>query len=316
MKIIFAGTPDFATKHLEIVLKSRHDVACVLTQPDRKSGRGKQVRPTPVKELALEKKISILQPSSLKTDEITDKLIDLNPDIILVVAYGLLIPKRILDIPSRGCINVHASILPRWRGASPMEYSILSGDKKVGISYMEMAEGLDEGPVYETHKSDLSSDDNLKGVETKLIQLSEASLNTFLDNIEKGNIRPQKQDQKEVTFAPKINKNLLQIDWQNETSTEVVRKVNALGSKYGTYTFLGKKRIKIYEAKECSSELSLNPGEIHLSEEGMVIFCSDGSSILTNNIQMQGKNIVTGKEFITGYGDLLGIHKNFKYATQ
>jgi methionyl-tRNA formyltransferase len=133
MKIIFAGTPKFASQHLEIVLESNHEVLCVLTQPDRRSGRGKKVNYSPVKELATKKNIKILQPNTLKDQNLEKNLIDINADIILVVAYGLLVPKNILDIPKFGCINVHGSLLPRWRGASPMEYSILEGDKKSGF---------------------------------------------------------------------------------------------------------------------------------------------------------------------------------------
>ena len=147
MKIIFAGTPQFAADHLKLLLNSRHKIECILTQPDRGSGRGKKVKPSPVKEIGLDNGIEVLQPSSLKDEATIESLESAEPDLMLVVAYGLLIPKEILDITQMGCINVHASILPKWRGASPIEYSIYSGDKETGISYMRMTEGLDEGPV-------------------------------------------------------------------------------------------------------------------------------------------------------------------------
>ena len=221
MKIIFAGTPNFAAKHLEIVLQSRHEVLGVLTQPDRKSGRGKKINLSPVKKAALDNDIPVYQPESLRKEEIFDNLKIINPDLILVVAYGLLVPKDILDLPKYGCINIHASLLPRWRGASPMEYAIMSGDKKIGISYMEMSEGLDEGPVYEMHKSTLMENDTLSEVEEKLIQLSDTNLVSFLDNIESGTIRHEAQDGNKATFSPKIDKKLLQIDWHGESSTKI-----------------------------------------------------------------------------------------------
>ena len=152
MNIIFAGTPEFASRHLEILLNSNMKISCVLTQPDRVSGRGKRVTYSPVKQLALDNGLKLLQPSSLKDDGIAQEIKFLKPDIMLVVAYGLIVPKEILGIPEIACINVHGSILPKWRGASPMEYSILNGDKKTGLSYMQMTEGLDEGPVYDIHE--------------------------------------------------------------------------------------------------------------------------------------------------------------------
>ena len=316
MNIIFAGTPDFASRHLEIVMGSKHHISCALTQPDRQSGRGMEVNLSSVKTLAIKEKIEIFQPKSLKNDEVIDKIKYLKPDLMLVVAYGLLIPKPILDIPSLGCINIHASILPRWRGASPMEYSILNGDKKIGLSYMQMSEGLDEGPVYEIHECDLDPEDNLPIVEEKLIQLSEINLNKFLDKIEKNEINHKSQNDEMATFAPKINKDFLQIDWKGESSLEIIRKINALSSKYGTFTHLNDKRVKIHKAKNYQYESSLAPGAIKSSDEGMIVSCKDGTALIVDTIQMQGKNMVTGKEFIRGYANLIEAHKNFNSANQ
>ena len=164
MKIVFAGTPEFASKHLEMILKSDHEIVGVLTQPDRKSGRGKKIHFSPVKQLAELERLNLLQPSNLKNDEFIESFTALKPDLFLVVAYGLIIPKQILKIPNLDSINVHASILPRWRGASPMEYAILNGDNKTGISYMRMNEGLDEGPIYEIHECEISLSDGLEAV--------------------------------------------------------------------------------------------------------------------------------------------------------
>ena len=168
MKIVFAGTPEFASKHLEMILKSEHEIVGVMTQPDRKSGRGKKIHFSPVKQLAELERLNLLQPNNLKNDEFIESFTALEPDLFLVVAYGLIIPKQILEIPNLDSINVHASILPRWRGASPMEYAILNGDNKTGISYMRMNEGLDEGPIYETHECEISLSDGLEEIENKL----------------------------------------------------------------------------------------------------------------------------------------------------
>jgi methionyl-tRNA formyltransferase len=316
MKIIFAGTPDFAAKHLEIVLHSKHEVLSVLTQPDRESGRGKKINLSPVKQTALDNDIDVYQPESLKTKEVFDKLKNTDPDLILVVAYGLLLPKDILELPKFGCVNIHASLLPRWRGASPMEHAIMSGDKNIGVSYMEMSQGLDEGPVYEMHECPLEQNDTLSRVEEKFIQLSEKKLVSFLDNLESGTINHQAQDETKATFSPKIDKRLLQIDWQGNSSTEIIRKINALSSKYGTHTFLGGKRIKIHRAQNFESDVNLDPGYISIKDDQLVVFCKDASAILIEQVQMEGKNKVSGKDFIAGYIGLIRENENFELTIQ
>ena len=316
MKIIFAGTPDFAAKHLEIVLHSKHEVLSVLTQPDRESGRGKKINLSPVKQTALDNNIDVYQPESLKTKEVFDKLKNTDPDLILVVAYGLLLPKDILELPKFGCVNIHASLLPRWRGASPMEHAIMSGDKNIGISYMEMSQGLEEGPVYEMHECPLEQNDTLSRVEEKFIQLSEKKLVSFLDNLESGTIKHQAQDETKATFSPKIDKRLLQIDWQGNSSIEIIRKINALSSKYGTHTFLGGKRIKIHRAQNFESDVNLDPGYISIKDDQLVVFCKDASAILIEQVQMEGKNKVSGKDFIAGYIGLIRENENFELTIQ
>ena len=316
MKIIFAGTPDFAAKHLEIVLQSKHKVLSVLTQPDRKSGRGKKINFSPVKKTALDNDISVYQPESLKAEKVFSSLKNIAPDLILVVAYGLLVPKNILELPKHGCVNIHASLLPRWRGASPMEHAIMSGDRNIGISYMEMSEGLDEGPVYEMHECQLEQNDTLSIVEEKFIRLSEKKLVSFLDNIESGTIKHQAQDETKATFSPKIDKKLLQIDWQGDSSIEIIRKINALGSKYGTHSFLGGKRIKIHKAQSFESDSNLDPGYISIKDGQLVVFCKDASAILIEQVQMEGKNKVSGKDFIAGYINLIRENENFELTIQ
>ena len=316
MKIIFAGTPDFAAKHLEIVLQSKHKVLSVLTQPDRKSGRGKKINFSPVKKTALDNDISVYQPESLKAEKVFSSLKNIAPDLILVVAYGLLVPKNILELPKHGCVNIHASLLPRWRGASPMEHAIMSGDRNIGISYMEMSEGLDEGPVYEMHECQLEQNDTLSIVEEKFIRLSEKKLVALLDNIESGTIKHQAQDETKATFSPKIDKKLLQIDWQGDSSIEIIRKINALGSKYGTHSFLGGKRIKIHKAQSFESDNNLDPGYISIKDGQLVVFCKDASAILIEQVQMEGKNKVSGKDFIAGYIDLIRENENFELTIQ
>ena len=213
MNIVFAGTPQFAVDHLKILLNSEHKVTCILTQPDRASGRGKKIKFSPVKEIAIREGIEVFQPSSLGGEDILKALENIKIDLMLVVAYGLLIPKRVLDIPKRGCINIHASILPSWRGAAPVEYSICSGDKETGISYMRMTEGLDEGPILEIHKCKIEEEDNLGILENKLINLSKKNLLPFLKKFATGELKEVQQENSKATFAPKIDNSYQQIDW-------------------------------------------------------------------------------------------------------
>ena len=310
MKIVFAGTPEFASKHLEMILKSEHEIVGVLTQPDRKSGRGKKIHFSPVKQLAELERLNLLQPNNLKNDEFIESFTALEPDLFLVVAYGLIIPKQILEIPNLDSINVHASILPRWRGASPMEYAILNGDKKTGISYMRMNEGLDEGPVYETHECEISPSDGLEEIENKLIALSDQYLINFLDRISEDNMSPTSQPTTGITFAPKIGKDLLSIRWDKDRAEEIVKKINALGTKYGTYTFLGKNRVKIIKATVGKTELREQPGCVNFSDRKLIVSCEDYTSIEISHIQMQGKKIVTGNEFFSAYRNILAKNNN------
>ena len=304
MKIVFAGTPEFASKHLELLIESDNTILKVLTQPDRKSGRGKKIKFSEVKEVALREGIEVLQPESLKTDEFANTLRELSPDLLLVVAYGIIVPQQILKIPKYGCINIHASLLPRWRGASPMEHAILSGDKKSGITFMKMTKGLDEGPIFETHECSLDADDQLTDLENKLFNLSKNNLIPFLKTVgEKNKLILQKD--RDATFAPKISKEFLQIRWNQETADEVVRKINALGAKYGTYTFLGKKRIKVFRASKSSGNISALPGTINEPEYGLQVNCKGDTSILINELQMEGKAKLTGGEFLRGYKSLI-----------
>tara|TARA_B100001173_G_scaffold52360_1_gene43086 strand:- start:820 stop:1413 length:594 start_codon:yes stop_codon:yes gene_type:complete len=197
-----------------------------------------------------------------------------------------------------------------------MEHAIMSGDDNIGISYMEMSEGLDEGPVYEMHECPLEQNDTLSSVEEKFIQLSEKKLVPFLNNLESGSLKHHEQDENKATFSPKIEKKLLQIDWQGNSSAEIIRKINALSSKYGTHTFLGGKRIKIHKAQSFESDINLDPGYISIKEDQLVVFCKDASAILIEQIQMEGKNKVSGKDFIAGHISLIRENENFEPTIQ
>ena len=316
MNIIFAGTPQFAADHLKLLIDSHHKIKCILTQPDRGSGRGKKIKSSPVKEIGLDNGIEVLQPTSLKDESILRSLKSNKPDLMLVVAYGLLIPKEVLDIAERGCVNVHASILPRWRGAAPMEYSIYSGDNESGISYMRMNEGLDEGPILEIHKCKIEKEDDLGSLESKFVELSKKSLLNFLKKFEKGELKETPQENSKATFAPKINSDFQKIDW-GCVSSEIERKIRALNPKYGAFTFLGNKRVKIYKSSPAENTSELSPGSIDISEDGkLLVGCSEETAIKIDTVQMEGKSVVQSEEFVRGYRSLIIQEDKFSSNVQ
>jgi len=316
MNIVFAGTPQFAADHLKLLIDSHHKIKCILTQPDRGSGRGKKIKSSPVKEIGLDNGIEVLQPTSLKDESILRSLKSDKPDLMLVVAYGLLIPKEVLEIAERGCVNVHASILPRWRGAAPMEYSIYSGDSESGISYMRMNEGLDEGPILEIHKCKIEKEDDLGSLESKFVELSKKSLLNFLKKFEKGELKETPQEDSKATFAPKINSDFQKIDWSC-VSSEIERKIRALNPKYGAFTFLGNKRVKIYKSSPAENTSKLSPGSIEISEDGkLLVGCSKETAIKIDTVQMEGKSVVQSEEFVRGYRSLIIQEDNFSSNVQ
>ena len=316
MNIVFAGTPQFAADHLNLLLDSQHEIKCILTQPDRGSGRGKKVTPSPVKKIGINNGIEVLQPVSLADESAVRALESSKPDLMLVVAYGLLIPKNVLDIPERGCINVHASILPRWRGAAPMEYSIYSGDEETGISYMRMTEGLDEGPVLEVHKCKIDQQDDLGVLENKFVELSKKSLLNFLEKFEKGELKEMPQENSKATFAPKINSIFQQIDWQCR-SEEISQKIRSLNPKYGAFTFLGNRRVKIYKSSPIENTSNLSPGKIDISQdEKLLVGCSQDTSIKIDEVQIEGKSVVKSEEFVRGYLSLISQEGKFSSNAQ
>ena len=316
MNIIFAGTPQFAADHLKLLIDSHHKIKCILTQPDRGSGRGKKIKSSPVKEIGLDNGIEVLQPTSLKDESILRSLKSDKPDLMLVVAYGLLIPKEVLEIAERGCVNVHASILPRWRGAAPMEYSIYSGDNESGISYMRMNEGLDEGPILEIHKCKIEKEDDLGSLESKFVELSKKSLLNFLKKFEKGELKETPQENSKATFAPKINSDFQKIDW-SRVSSEIEQKIRALNPKYGAFTFLGNKRVKIYKSSPAENTSKLSPGSIDISEDGkLLVGCSEETAIKIDTVQMEGKSVVQSEEFVRGYRSLIIQEDKFSSNVQ
>ena len=304
MKIIFAGTTDFAVHHLDLINGSPHQVSMVLTQPDRRSGRGRTKKPTPVKVYSEKNSLEVYQPENLKESNETIEMIkEREADLLLVVAYGQIIPKDILDIPRLGSVNVHASILPEWRGASPIEHMILSGKDTGGLTYMKMNEGLDTGPILEVHECRIEERETKQSLEIKLQDLSTKYLSTFLTALEKGEIEEKEQGDSLSSYAKKINKLDREINCKEEPAIKIDRKIRALTQENPCFINYKDKRLILLEAIPADTEIE--PGKLLILNNYLLLGCAKNSCLNILKIQLPGKKPITAKEFISGYGDFV-----------
>lgn len=303
LRIIFAGTPDFAAEHLRALLNSPHQIIAVYTQPDRPAGRGKNVSPSPVKQLAEQYHLPVYQPPTLKTESAQQELQNLNADIMVVVAYGLLLPQAVLDIPPLGCINVHGSLLPRWRGAAPIQRAVEAGDKETGITIMQMDAGLDTGPMLLKVACVIEDEDTSETLFNKLAELGGPALLTALEQIAKGTIVAESQDDNLATYAKKIDKAEANINWH--LSAQVLQhQIRAFNPFPVAYTTLDKQRIKIYAAEVLALENASQPGTIiqHPKHE-LVVACGE-QALSIQQLQLPGKKKMAVADVLRGKADL------------
>ncbi len=303
MRILFAGTPEFAIAPFKALLSSAHSVIAVFTQPDRPAGRGQTLHQSPVKILAGLHNIPVYQPVKLKSAEEQEVLRSLKPDLLVVVAYGLILPKAVLDIPKFGCINIHASLLPRWRGAAPIQHAILAGDKMTGICTMQMNEGLDTGDILLKKTCDITPDETSQTLHDKLALLGSTALIETLDQLEQGTLSPQKQDPNILTtYATKISKADAKIDWQ-ESAIAIDRKIRAFNPWPIAFAELNGQTIRIWSAKLNSSTLlekNIKPGTIiKKHKEGIDVITGDGILTLLE-IQLPGGKRLPVEEILRG----------------
>ncbi len=317
MTIVFAGTTPFSAFHLDLLIKSKNEVAAVLTQPDRKSGRGKNLKPSPVKTFSKKEGLQVIQPKGLKNNtEVIEGLKAINPDLILVVAYGLILPPEIINLPKFGCINVHASLLPRWRGAAPIERSILEGDSKGGITYMKMDEGLDTGPIMKLLPCAFDEDEDSGTLEKKYQNLSKVELISFLGDLAEGGVKEVNQDSELATYAEKIEKQETEILWEQESAECIERKIRALFPKYGAFTFFGDKRIKILNSTKAKISHLLSPGEISAEGGALYVGCQNNQSLRLQSLQVEGKNPVSAEDFTKGNAEKIFQIKKFSSSLE
>lgn len=296
MKIIFMGTPDFAVSTLEALINSKHEVCAVFTQPDKPRGRKMIMTPPAVKVCAESNAIPVYQPDSLKNSDALQIISEYDPDVIVVAAYGKILPKEIIDYPRFGCINVHGSILPKYRGAAPIQWSVINGDSETGITTMLMNEGLDTGDILLIEKTPISTDDTASSVFDRLSDIGAQLTLKSLKLLEKGEITPIKQDESLSTYAPMLDKSISEIDWNKDALT-VHNLVRGLYDWPIAHTFFKGKKLKIYKTNV--SALSGNPGEV-VSVSPLTIACGNGS-VEVLELQLEGKKRMDYKSFLMGH---------------
>jgi len=310
LKIVFAGTPIFALESLTALHESQHDVIAVYTQPDKPAGRGKQLTQSPVKEYALTHGLSIYQPKTLRAAKAQQTLAALKPDVMVVAAYGLILPKAVLEIPSKGCINIHASLLPRWRGAAPIQHAILAGDKETGITIMKMDEGLDTGDMLLKSSLTISKEDTAGTLHDKLADVGAKLIIEAMDNLD--NLSPEKQNEKEACYAAKIEKAHANIDWKQD-ACQIARFIRAYQPWPIAYSMMGELIVKIHQAHPITGESNAVPGSIiEVTKDQLLINTGQGLLAITK-MQLPGKkampvrDILNAKAAVFANGKVFGI---------
>jgi len=301
-RIVFAGTPEFALVLLKALIAAEHSVVAAYTQPDRPAGRGRRLTASPVKRCAEKNGIAVLQPETLRDDAVAAELESLRPDVMIVAAYGLLLPQKVLDIPTHGCLNVHASLLPRWRGAAPIQAAVLADDEFTGISLMQMTAGLDCGAVYSKAELEIGANESAGELHDRLASLGGELLVRDLSKILGGEILPVDQDESLSTYAGKIRKQDAELDW-SLPADELHRHVRAYNPVPGAFFLTGNGpagdplRVKVWQASTVPG-VAAEPGTFtQYDSNGIVVACGDGGLRLTS-LQLPGKGRVAAHEFI------------------
>lgn len=309
MKVVFMGTPDFAVGALEKIIEAGHEVTLVVTQPDREKGRGKEVAFSPVKECAIKHGINVFQPLKIRLPENVEELKKYEADVFVVAAFGQILSKEILDMPRYGCINIHASLLPKYRGASPIAWSILNGDEKTGVTIMQMNEGMDTGDILLQRAIPIEKKETTEGLFDKLMVLGADMITEALDKLSKGELKAVPQDESLATKVGKMDKTFGLIDW-NEAAEVIERKIRGLYSWPSAYTFINGKRLKVFNADVTKADSTgAKPGSIIKVDKDAFTVMTGKDALTVNDIQIEGKRRMAVKEFLLGYslneGDIL-----------
>jgi methionyl-tRNA formyltransferase len=299
MKIIFAGTPEFAVPTLQMLLDSEHEVCAAYTQPDRPAGRGRKLHPSPVKELALTAGIPVFQPETLKTDEDLRQIASFNADLIVVVAYGMILTQTVLDMPSLGCVNVHGSLLPRWRGAAPIQRAIMAGDEKTGVTIMQMVRKLDAGDMLHKEECVIGPDDTASDLHDKLAQLGAIGLAKVLEQIKAGTVHAEKQNEALVTYAEKLEKSEAVLDW-TQPAEQLARKVRGLNAWPVAQTLYQGEVLRIWRAEAINDDANAEPGSVRCVNKAMDVATGKGMLRL-HEVQLPGGKRMSIQAFLNAH---------------
>lgn len=314
LRIIFAGTPEFASAHLQAVLDSQHQVIAVYTQPDRPAGRGQKLMPSSVKAQATEHNIPVFQPKSLRDEEAQKELASLDADLMVVVAYGLILPQAVLDIPKLGCINVHGSILPRWRGAAPIQRAIEAGDTESGVTIMQMDAGLDTGDMLLKAFCPIHPTDTAAQLHDRIIEVGQPALVRALDEIAGGHIQPEKQDDCQANYAHKMSKEEAKLDWQ-KSARALEQQIRAFNPWPVATTVLDGVNIRVWEATAVPNSTAEQPGTlIKADKEGLDIACGEGDDkgiVRIKRLQLAGSRAMTVQELLNSKQAMFSTGKQF-----
>lgn len=299
LNILFMGTPDFAVKSLDILIKNKYNIGAVITQPDRPKGRGKKLQPPPVKLRALEEGINVFQPERVKSIEAIEFLKDLNPDIIIVVAYGQILSKEVLELPDLGCINVHASLLPKYRGAAPINWCIIKGEKESGVTTMYMDEGLDTGDILLQESIGIGPHESAGQLHDRLAVIGAELLIKTLKDLNRNSLNRKTQEHSAATYAPPLDKDAGRINW-NRDAQEIYNLIRGTDPWPGCYTLYRRRRMKIWAAKVLGDGNRGAPGEIlEIEKEGLVVQ-TGGGKLLIKEIQMPSSRRMSVEEYLRG----------------
>ncbi len=299
LSVVFAGTPEFSVPALEALVASRHRVVAVYTQPDRPAGRGQQLTMSAVKQAALRHGLTVEQPATLREASAVDHLRSYRPDVMIVVAYGLILPASVLSVPAMGCINIHASLLPRWRGAAPIHRALLAGDSQTGVTIMQMDAGLDTGPMLLEKTTAIARIDTTGSLHDRLAQMGAEAVIEALDGLMAGSLSPRPQPAEGATYAAKIRKEEALIDW-SKPALELEHQVRAFNPWPVAQTSLHRQQLRIWEALATADRSDATPGTVTQADSNGIRVATGEGTLVLSRVQLAGRKAVSAAEFLNG----------------
>lgn len=309
LRLLFMGTPEFAVPSLQALLTSRHQVLAVITQPDKPAGRGQQVTAPPIKQLAVQHGLPVYQPEKLRDPQVADWIHSWQPDAIVLVAYGKIIPQEIIEIPPLGIINVHASLLPKYRGAAPIQWAIAEGETRTGVTTMLIDAGLDTGDILLARETEIGPEETAVELSERLARMGAELLLETLEGLQTGRIQPRPQDHSQATYAPMLKKEDGWIDW-NWPAQKIHNRIRGFQPWPGAYTTFRGKTFHIWRSRITGETINLEPGEIACTGQRLQVGCGDGQALELLEVQLEGRKRMDAKAFLCGHpiraGERLG----------